>query len=112
MSDGRRVRAGRVADIPPGRLTRLELDGAPVILTRVGDAVYACGGICSHKGGPLADGRLTGTRVACPWHGWMYDVRTGECVFPGRGARLPTYPTHIDGDELWVDLSAGGRAAC
>ena len=108
MSDGwRRVRAGRVDDLPPGRPTRLDVDGAPVMLVRVGEAVYACGGVCSHKGGPLADGKVSGTRVACPWHGWMYDVRTGECVFPGRGARVATYPTRVDGGEVWVELPAG-----
>jgi nitrite reductase/ring-hydroxylating ferredoxin subunit len=42
--------------------------------------------------------------LACPWHGWLYDVRTGQCVFPGRGASVPSYPTRIDGDAVWVDL--------
>jgi nitrite reductase/ring-hydroxylating ferredoxin subunit len=108
VSDGwRRVRAGRVDDLLSGRPARLDVDGAPVMLVRVGDAVYACGSVCSHKGGPLADGKVSGSRVACPWHGFMYDVRTGECVFPGRGARVATYPTRIDGGEVWVELPAG-----
>ena len=108
MSDAwRRVRAGRVDDLPPGRLTRLDVDGAPVVLVRLGEAVYACGGVCSHKGGPLAEGKLSGTRVACPWHGWMYDVRSGECVFPGRGAPVPIYPTRVDDGEVWVEMPAG-----
>jgi nitrite reductase/ring-hydroxylating ferredoxin subunit len=91
-------------DLPLGRPARLAVDGAPVVLVRVGDAVYAFGGTCTHQGGPLAEGRLTGTRVACPRHGWMYDVRTGECVFPGRGARVPVYSAHVDGGEVWVEL--------
>jgi nitrite reductase (NADH) small subunit len=104
----RRVRAGRVDDVPAGRLMRLDAEGTPVILVRVGDVIYACGGVCAHNGGPLADGKLTGTRVACPWHGWMYDVRSGECVFPGRDARVPTYRTQVDGADIWVELPAGG----
>lgn len=104
----RRVRAGRVDDLPDGRLTPFDIEGTRIVLARVGDAVYACGGVCSHKGGPLADGKLSGTRLACPWHGWMYDVRTGECVFPGRGARVPTYPTRIDAGEVWLELPVGG----
>jgi nitrite reductase/ring-hydroxylating ferredoxin subunit len=104
VSDGwRRVRAGRVDALPPGP-TALDVDGAPVVLARVGDAVYACGGVCSHKGGPLAEGKLSGTRLTCPWHGWMYDLRTGECVFPGRGARVPTYATRVEDGEVWVEL--------
>jgi nitrite reductase/ring-hydroxylating ferredoxin subunit len=113
VSDGwRRMRAGRLDDVPTGRPTRVDVGGTPVVLVRVGDAVHACGGVCSHRGGPLADGTLSGTRLACPWHGWMYDVRTGECVFPGRGARVPIYPTRIDAGEIWVEMPANGQAPC
>jgi nitrite reductase (NADH) small subunit len=99
----RRVRVGRVDDVPVGQPLRVEVNGAHVVLVRAGDAVYACGGVCSHKGGPLAEGKLSGTRLACPWHGWMYDVRTGECVFPGRGARVPSYPTRVEAGEVWLE---------
>ena len=98
------IRAGRLDDVPDGSVTRLELDGTPVVLARVGEAVYACGAVCSHKGGPLGEGKLSGARLVCPWHGWMYDVRTGACLFPGRGAGVPTYPTRVDGGEIWVEM--------
>jgi len=98
------VRAASFAAVPTGRPTLVEVSGARVVLARVGDDVYACGDTCAHQGGPLGEGRLTGTRLACPWHGWLYDVRTGQCVFPGRGASVPSYPTRIDGDAVWVDL--------
>jgi nitrite reductase (NADH) small subunit/3-phenylpropionate/trans-cinnamate dioxygenase ferredoxin subunit len=108
----RRVRAARLDDVPPGRPLRVEAAGAPVLIVRAGDAVYACGAVCAHQGGPLEDGKLSGTRLACPWHGWMYDVRTGDCVFPGRGARVPTFPTAIDGGDVWVELPSEGGVAC
>ena len=99
------VRAASLDAVPAGQPTLVELAGARVVLARVGDAVYACGDVCAHQGGPLSEGRLTGTRLACPWHGWMYDVRSGQCVFPGRGARVPSYTTRVDGDAVWVDLA-------
>jgi nitrite reductase/ring-hydroxylating ferredoxin subunit len=34
----------------------------------------------------------------------MYDLRTGQCVFPARGGPVPSYPVRIEGDEVWVDL--------
>jgi nitrite reductase/ring-hydroxylating ferredoxin subunit len=34
----------------------------------------------------------------------MYDVRTGECLMPSRGGRIPSYPARIEGGEVWVDL--------
>ena len=97
------VRVAKLADVIPGQPLRVEVGGAAVALARVGDQVFARGDTCAHKGGPLSSGRLTGTRLACPWHGWMYDVRTGACVFPGRGASVPSYPVRVDGDEVYVE---------
>ena len=109
----RRVRAARLEDVQAGRPLRVEVDGTAVVVVRAGEAVYACGAVCSHKGGPLEDGKLSGTRLACPWHGWMYDVRTGECVFPGRGARVPSFPTSVEAGEIWVEVpTREGAAGC
>jgi nitrite reductase/ring-hydroxylating ferredoxin subunit len=96
----------RLDDLAAGRLTRVDVNGSPIVLARVGDTVYARGDTCAHQGGPLSEGRLTGTRLACPWHGWMYDLRTGECVLPGRGARVPQYPVRVDGGDVFVDVES------
>ena len=108
----RLVRAARLEDLPAGRPLRVDVDGNAVVVVRAGDAVYACGAVCSHQGGPLADGKLSGTRLACPWHGWMYDVRTGDCVFPGRGARVPSYPARVDAGDVWIEVPRKGDAGC
>jgi nitrite reductase (NADH) small subunit/3-phenylpropionate/trans-cinnamate dioxygenase ferredoxin subunit len=94
-----------LADLVPDRPRLVEAEGACVVLVRVGDQVHALGEACAHKGGPLAEGKLSGTRLACPWHGWMYDVRTGQCVFPGRGAAVPSYPVRVEGDDVFVELA-------
>jgi nitrite reductase/ring-hydroxylating ferredoxin subunit len=108
----RRVRAARLDDVPAGRPLRVDVGGAAVLVVRAGDAVYACGAVCAHQGGPLEDGKLSGARLACPWHGWMYDVRTGACVFPGRGARVPTFPTVVEAGDVWVEMPTEGGLAC
>jgi len=77
-----------------------------VALARVGDQVFALGDTCAHRGGPLSQGRLTGTRLACPWHGWMYDVKTGACVLPGRGAAVPAYRVSVEDGEIRFDPPA------
>lgn len=102
MSGARRVAS--LDEVPAGQPKVVELDGLRVVLTRVGDAVYACGGVCTHRGGPLGEGKLTGTRLACPWHGWMFDVRTGQCVLPSRGAGVPSYPVRVEAGEVLVEL--------
>jgi nitrite reductase/ring-hydroxylating ferredoxin subunit len=34
----------------------------------------------------------------------MYHVRTGRCLFPGRGAAVPAYPVRVDGGDVWVEV--------
>jgi nitrite reductase/ring-hydroxylating ferredoxin subunit len=34
----------------------------------------------------------------------MYDVRTGQCVFPGRGTAIPSYPVRLEADQVLVEL--------
>ena len=99
------IRVGGAGEVPSGGLRLVEAEDRRVVLARVGDAVYACDDACAHQGGPLSQGRLSGHRLACPWHGWMYDVRTGDCVFPGRGARVTTYPVRVEDGVLWLDVS-------
>ena len=102
MSLARRIAS--LDEVPAGRVKLVELDGVRIVLARVADGVYACGDTCAHRGGPLSEGKLSGSRLACPWHGWMYDVRTGQCLFPGRGAAVPSYPVRLEADEIFVEL--------
>jgi len=96
--------AGPVEAVPPGGLRRVEVNGTPVVLARVGERVYACAETCSHRGGPLSEGKLAGTRLTCPWHGWLYDVRTGQCLLPARGTAIAAYPVRIEGGDVWVEM--------
>ena len=99
------LRAASLEEVPPGQPKRVELDGRRLVLVRSGEQIYCLGETCAHKGGPLAEGKLHGNRLACPWHGWMYDIRTGQCAFPGRGASVPSYKVRIDDDDqIFVDL--------
>jgi nitrite reductase/ring-hydroxylating ferredoxin subunit len=56
-----------------------------------------------HRGGPLGEGNLSGSVVACPWHGWRYDVRTGENALDDR-FRVACYPVRVDGASVLVEL--------
>jgi len=102
VSEARRVAS--LDEAPAGRPKLVELDGTRIVLTRVGDTVYACGAVCTHRGGPLSEGKLNGNRLIYPWHGWMSDVRNGQCLFPGRGAAVPSYPVRTDAGEIFVEL--------
>jgi nitrite reductase (NADH) small subunit len=93
----------RVEDLPPGS-ARLVQDGeAEIAVFHCDDGYYATQAHCLHLGGPLARGRLEGCVLTCPWHGWQYDVRTGENEFD-RALRLETYEVVVEDGEVKVVL--------
>ena len=98
------IRAAALTDLTPGAPHLVVAEETRLVLVRVGERVHALGSTCSHQGGPLGDGKLAGARLTCPWHGFMFDVRTGQCLFPPRGSAVPSYPVRVEGDEVWVAL--------
>ena len=67
-------------DVQPGSGIAVESpDGKSVALFNVGGTICALDGTCPHAGGPLGEGSLEDDIVTCPWHGWSFNVKTGDC---------------------------------
>jgi nitrite reductase (NADH) small subunit/3-phenylpropionate/trans-cinnamate dioxygenase ferredoxin subunit len=100
---GALVKVALVSDLEPGQGKTVERRGVAIALFNVDGTFRAIKNACCHHGGPLAAGELTGTIVACPWHGWRFDVVTGSTL---RNAEIgvPTYRVEVRGDEVFVEL--------
>jgi nitrite reductase/ring-hydroxylating ferredoxin subunit len=68
----------RVDECPTGHALERVAGDRVVALYNVQGTFFALDGVCPHQGGPLGLGCLTGAIVTCPWHGWQFDVRTGQ----------------------------------
>jgi len=100
-----------VAEIPPGSRKRVTVRGRPIVIFNLGGEFFALADRCPHQGAPLSDGHLTGllesaepgcysyTRMGeilrCPWHGWEFDVRTGQSYCDPERIRTRAYDVAV-----------------
>ena len=105
MSDspGTWHRLAPAADIPVGEGREFVAAGRMVAVFHVGDTFHAMDGLCPHAGGPIGEGKLQGHVVTCPWHGWQFDVTSGQhCL--NRNLKHETFPLEVREGNLYVLL--------
>jgi len=95
------VTTGQLADLMPGELRAVWPEGDSLLLTRLGDEVYAFRDGCP-PGSPLTlhTGRLDGTTLICPWHGCRYDIRTGKRL--DAEGKLEVLPVAVHNGEIKI----------
>jgi nitrite reductase/ring-hydroxylating ferredoxin subunit len=96
------VTLAKTEDVPEGEMIGVTVDGLELLVANVGGQYRAIGSICTHEGGPLADGDLYDSIVTCPWHGSEFDVETGGAVTPPAMEPEPVYEVRVEGDEIQV----------
>jgi ferredoxin-NADP reductase/nitrite reductase/ring-hydroxylating ferredoxin subunit len=96
------VKVSDTEDIQPSHMKEVQVDGENICIVNVEGKYYAIGSICTHEGGPLADGTLEGYEVECPWHGSKFDVRTGEVKNPPASEPEPSYQVKVDGTNILI----------
>lgn len=104
MTEGpKQVRVAAVGEVKPGEGRVLEANGRSVALFNVDGRYYAIDNTCPHRGGPLGEGDLDGTVVACQWHAWRWDVTTGANT-NNPAVKLACFPVSEDGGSVFVEL--------
>ena len=108
--------AARTGDIPPGARLIVELDGKSIGVFNVHGRYVAVLNVCPHELAPVCLGRVGGTTLAsapgewvwsrageilaCPWHGWEFDLLTGACLTDKRRLRL--YEAIVEDDQIII----------
>ncbi len=73
----------------------VSVEGRQIALYEFEGSVYAVDNRCPHRGGPMADGPVSGPTITCPLHSWSFDMRSGEAV--GRpGATIACFSVSKD----------------
>jgi nitrite reductase/ring-hydroxylating ferredoxin subunit len=119
---GEQVVVARSEDIPEGGRTVVSIETTEIGIFRLGGELFAYDNWCVHQGGPACQGMIinrvtevlddekrsqgdffseTDVHVVCPWHGYEYNIRTGEHAVDPR-IRLKPYQVAEEGGEVRV----------
>jgi 3-phenylpropionate/trans-cinnamate dioxygenase ferredoxin subunit len=111
-------------EIAPNSRKVVEVKGRNIAIFNVGGEYFALLNRCPHEGAPLSYGRLVtlvesdrpgsfrtsrkGEMLRCPWHGWEFDIRTGQSYCDPARMRVKSYETTV---ESGSDLAKGPYVA-
>jgi 3-phenylpropionate/trans-cinnamate dioxygenase ferredoxin component len=80
----------------------LDIDGRAVALFRIDGNYYAIDDVCTHDGGPLAEGQLIDCEIQCPRHGARFDLRTGRPLCMPAIEPVAVHLVEFRGDDIYV----------
>ncbi len=113
-----------IEEVPPGQHKKVTVKGRDIALFNLNGTYYALGDRCPHESGSLAAGKVVGLAesdqpgkyrmsrpgefVKCPWHGWEFDIRTGQSWCDPKTVRVRMYEAAVAKGE---DLTKGPYVA-
>ena len=114
---------GPAGEIPPGTRKLISVKGREIVIFNVAGEYFALLNRCPHEGASLCHGKLVGLMSAdgpgeysysrdgeilrCPWHGWEFDLRTGQSYCEPDKVRVRNFGVSVEpGAEVAVLLKA------
>jgi nitrite reductase/ring-hydroxylating ferredoxin subunit len=101
------IRVAAEQDLAPGECNEFVVGDRIIALFNVEGSFHAVDGICPHQGGPLGKGTLFGCIVTCPWHGFQFDVTTGQHQ-TSKSLVHPTFPVKLEDGQVWIEFEGSG----
>jgi ferredoxin-nitrite reductase len=92
-------------DLAPGVIRTVRAGGTVAALVSTSGGVSAFENTCPHQGGPLGEGSLEGSTLVCPWHGYKFDCKSGECRTDAR-YRLRPIEAKLEQGRPWLRVAA------
>ena len=106
MEAWQKVETMSLSGLAEAKIAEVTVGDRRVCLLRAGDLLYAFSPTCPHAGAPLCTGWVDARGdVVCPSHGYRFSPKNG-LNRSGEGYRLKTFPVKVEGDEIFVLLSA------
>ncbi len=117
----REIRIGVIEDLPVGVFRLVQVGREEIGVVRLANGeIHALRNRCPHRGAPICRGIVGGTWppsapgelvyeregevLVCPWHGWEYDIRTGEELYQARPTRVRKFPVEVRAGAVFVTL--------
>src|SRR5437868_13034328 len=98
------VRICSRSDLPTeGQAAEVTVGDRVICVANVKGTISAIDNVCLHRGGPLGQGVVDDDKIVCPWHGWQWNLKTGEAGHTSM-VRVTVYPLKIEGEDVWAKL--------
>lgn len=103
QSGGKWHVAARLSEIPEGGMMSVLLEGEKLLLSRRGSIVTCFQNACAHLGLAMDDGEVADGVLTCPYHGFQYDLSSGECL-TAPAVQLQPHAVRVIGSRVEVRL--------
>jgi 3-phenylpropionate/trans-cinnamate dioxygenase ferredoxin subunit len=91
-------------ELTNGQRILVDIGDLSLVVFNIAGAYFAIADICSHDGGPLAEGEIDGQAIECPRHGGEFNLANGKATRPPAVEDIPAYPVRVEGDQILVGL--------
>ena len=98
------VKVASTDGIKEGKMKGFSVKGNKLLIANVDGKYYSICSVCTHKGGPLADGGLNDKVVTCPWHGAKFDVTNGDIFSGPAKENEKKYEVKVQGKDILVKI--------
>jgi nitrite reductase (NADH) small subunit len=100
------IRIAYCRDIPLREGRAVRVGDGEIAIFNLGERFIAVANRCPHKGGPLADGIVSGATVVCPLHAWKVNLETGMGIDgPAASSCVETFPVRVEDGVVFLQLS-------